>query len=576
MNRIGRPTKYLKLIEALGDEELYSLSRIADLSLEIYGPKTRRSRVKAAMAARARRHFFPSEGDRQVEHEGQAAIPAWYGSRWKETVAHEIGATPPEVAEENVDFRDRGLGNRMKYDQFITQLDLFELYAVHNAFEQGVEAGLLPNCRKSEESKVRRRVRQSILQYAKSYLPEEPDGYFEQQDGKQAPAWRGWRWQLALPDYALSIKEKEAIRALVAESPDSSGPESDARQQKNRRRFKKPARYLMAAMVLIVFGSIGFAIRPSFVNQGFNVLKSSGPQAAYDFFGGDAAEVEKRNDTDWGRAWAAYRIGKFEEAESLARVVMDKDNDYRAASYYLLGLTSTATMAFDEAMYYFEQSLKHYELMESPKGLSVAHMGIAHMLMDRYTIDQDHGYLEKAAQHLDRAEFYWEPSGDHYSARARLAFETQDYELGLEYSIRTKDFYLDDPDQMASAISGEAFFLMLLGDVEEGYRLSLKAEAIAFELKDDKKYHFNLINEVLYRLHYGLPVDELMQMLNKYQLKKPDPYLAHVIRFLRERESFQKDEPDASQTKSTGEFLDPREPEPPPVGGTSGGGGGAP
>lgn len=97
-SKVGRPLKYVRLLSALDDSELYSPASIAHFGEE-HGilptnlPKPelvqQRVRIRHTLARYKSNHHFPKQGDGFVFLEGQSPTPGWYGSRWKERLHDE-------------------------------------------------------------------------------------------------------------------------------------------------------------------------------------------------------------------------------------------------------------------------------------------------------------------------------------------------------------------------------------------------------------------------------------------------------------------------------------------------------
>ncbi|MCP4406171.1 MAG: hypothetical protein GY807_00085 [Gammaproteobacteria bacterium] len=92
---VGRPRKYVPLMAALDDDELYSPAVIARIAqgqgllapflTEESNEDQVMQRIRIAMIRISNLHNFPDEGDGQVRIEGQAPVPGWFGWRWKST-----------------------------------------------------------------------------------------------------------------------------------------------------------------------------------------------------------------------------------------------------------------------------------------------------------------------------------------------------------------------------------------------------------------------------------------------------------------------------------------------------------
>ncbi len=89
----GRPRKYVNILAALNDHDLYSPALIArtakdeDLLGSLLEEETNEAlvqkRIRVAMIRSSKIYGFPPEGDGLVRLVGQAPVPGWFGWRWK-------------------------------------------------------------------------------------------------------------------------------------------------------------------------------------------------------------------------------------------------------------------------------------------------------------------------------------------------------------------------------------------------------------------------------------------------------------------------------------------------------------
>ena len=88
--RMGRPLKYLPLIESIEVDSLYSPAGICDANpgfFEVLAEEERQSvrgNIRHTLALFAKRHDFPPDGDGMVDLKGQRPAKAWLGRRWKD------------------------------------------------------------------------------------------------------------------------------------------------------------------------------------------------------------------------------------------------------------------------------------------------------------------------------------------------------------------------------------------------------------------------------------------------------------------------------------------------------------
>ena len=215
---IGRPLTIGNLLAALEDGELYSCSRVASLTAD--RPKRPRAhqRLRKTLNEYTRRHQFPKGGEDIVEWEGRL-VPAWFGVTWKKLLTPQDLEPPPKKPESPASKRENsGPGRKMKYGHFLLDLDPFALYSPESVVCQGKERGLFAG--QAEEEGDELKVRKAVREFQREHLPEKPDGLLPKE-----PAWEGWRWMTALPDYLLDPVRKAQIKrrvdSLSAERTDS-------------------------------------------------------------------------------------------------------------------------------------------------------------------------------------------------------------------------------------------------------------------------------------------------------------------------------------------------------------------
>ena len=89
---IGRPLKYVWVLDKLQSDQLYSAGMIGRLAKYLgyfddlpsdEAKRIAQRNLRQTMVRRANLHEFPDEGDGIVTIRGQAPCPGWFGWRWK-------------------------------------------------------------------------------------------------------------------------------------------------------------------------------------------------------------------------------------------------------------------------------------------------------------------------------------------------------------------------------------------------------------------------------------------------------------------------------------------------------------
>ena len=91
-NPVGRPMKYKRFLEVLGDEEIHTPATIVRTgeAKGLFGQlltgedlKKARLKVRHSLARFSSNHGFPKAGDGWVDLAGQPPQRGWFGKRWK-------------------------------------------------------------------------------------------------------------------------------------------------------------------------------------------------------------------------------------------------------------------------------------------------------------------------------------------------------------------------------------------------------------------------------------------------------------------------------------------------------------
>ena len=91
---MGRPMKYADLLEKLEKRNLFTAASIAGIARdsgyidpELSPEEFQRTvqRIRITLGRLTKNRGFPSEGDGWVRLPKQAAVPAWFGWRWRIT-----------------------------------------------------------------------------------------------------------------------------------------------------------------------------------------------------------------------------------------------------------------------------------------------------------------------------------------------------------------------------------------------------------------------------------------------------------------------------------------------------------
>lgn len=259
--------------------------------------------------------------------------------------------------------------------------------------------------------------------------------------------------------------------------------------KKELRMPKTKIKWLLIAIVLILFTAASL-YNYSFLNEGYQVLRQDGPKAALTYFQNRGESF----DNLFGQAWAAFRNGEYEDAEKLGQKVLKsrKDNE-RVRGFYLLGSLKSQQGEYEEAQEHLQAAEAIYESLGHEAGAYQTRLLQAKLFIDLKDMDNARYYANLAGQN-PKAE-----QDDYFLyIQSQIAFFYNDFETALKFSIQRERVFSGDRSKLADLYSDIGLYYGFVGNLDECFKYTLKAEGIATELEQLTPIMFNKINMYLY------------------------------------------------------------------------------
>ncbi len=331
----------------------------------------------------------------------------------------------------------------------------------------------------------------------------------------------------------LDEQTSEHHRTTVApHKPELPGPPSKPPPRGKARLGRYPRLILLVMVALMVFtGPMASIIH---LNS-FELLKHHGVAAAME---NEAGRNHVTPDDLYKKAWLEYRAGFYQEAEQKAHAILGDDTSdlkLKADCHYLLGELKVTTGEFYKAIGFFTESYDLYGLTQRPEnqyfsalGLVKSHTALAHYSEAQHFLDEAWlHYLadQKEGQKIEHLAIY-------YNQAERLALHRGDYPMALQHAKAYLDIYLTlgEQDGLAEVYSSLGFLYAANCDVDQGLLYTIRAQNLIFELHDQQKQVYNLINFILIqRIHGLLPDPGTTQQVLDWAEKHGDTELEHHL-----------------------------------------------
>ncbi len=287
-----------------------------------------------------------------------------------------------------------------------------------------------------------------------------------------------------------------------------------------------PRKILAMGMLALVIG----AAATEYAARGFRLLVTAGPRAAL------AWVAEPRTDREkFVQAWSFYAEGRLVEARELVRSVLHSENvdrKTRADCLYLQGLLRDKQGAIS-ALDTFQRAAAIYSDLGKVGNVHQVYIAIAKFLFTRDDIELAENYLDLAlSMDLPPDSVHW---GFYYETKTKIHFSRAEYAVALDTSYRGLEFYerIGNVNGQARCLSDAGFYLILLGNLEEGLRHTVDAEEIILETGDMDLFYFNKVNFYLHARCSNQNQKAYATILDEKIAESGDRLLEKFVEFVR-------------------------------------------
>lgn len=277
---------------------------------------------------------------------------------------------------------------------------------------------------------------------------------------------------------------------------------------------------LLAAIVLTAGGLYNY----SYLNEGFQILRSDGAQSAIEFFQNRGESY----DNIFGQAWASYRNGDYEEAEKLShKVLASRAANDQARASYLLGELKTIGGEYEQAKEHFLTAHAIYQSLGKLESQYRTQLGLTKLYLSQRDIQNASYYLNLSEQN----EKAWEDEYFLYF-KSQIAFSEGDYETALSLSLNREKLVNGDNSRLSGIYSDIGLYYGFIGNLEECLSYTIKAQGIASEQENKKSLMHNNLNMCLYLKCSMQDYSQLRETVLMYARSKKDMKLMEMMYFI--------------------------------------------
>ena len=292
---------------------------------------------------------------------------------------------------------------------------------------------------------------------------------------------------------------------------------------------------LLAAAVCVLLFS---ALTPALVRSServYEILRTQGSKKALAYV---ISNHEQGITAYYKSAWIDYRNNFFERAEQKAYVILSDKNTpvkVQADCYYLLGEIKAVTGGSRESIGSLLDAYRLYEQEERDANLYYCSLVMAKAYVGLGKFDEAKGMLDQALIHQSRErEGKIRHLGNYYIERIRYCMRLGEFEEALEASQQEAIIFeeINDRDNLAGAYSNLGFWYAINGNLDMGWVYTVRAQNLIYQLEDDRRNTYNLVNFVLLQRLSGLsPEKRALDSINNWIKVHNDKELSYHIRF---------------------------------------------
>lgn len=314
--------------------------------------------------------------------------------------------------------------------------------------------------------------------------------------GERSAKWTGKTWKSKLfvddREEILKYARGQLVVALQKHLVKKQQAQAIAKEISlpEKRSFKLKKSLMVAVLVAAIVLTAGGLYSYDYLKEGYGVLRSDGPKAAYAFFQNRGESY----DNLFGKAWAAYRNGDYEVAEvNSKRVLKSSDLKNKARASYLLGDLKTISGDFEEAKEYLMTALAIYQSQGKSTSEYRTHLFLAKLSVAQKDLFNARYYLNLAGQNqkADKNQF-------HLYLLSQIAFFDGDFKLALKLTLRQAAVVGGDRSQLGGIFSDIGFYYGLIGNMDQCLEYTTKAQSLASQQENTMQLMYNNINMCLY------------------------------------------------------------------------------
>lgn len=351
--------------------------------------------------------------------------------------------------------------------------------------------------------------------------------------GERSARWLGktWKSKLYIEDHIVikkfavtklvrvlsQIQAEKAKGQLMNEKP----CQQTTQKPKTKRKYSMWGVPLIAAILLTGFSIYNY----NFLREGYSVLREEGAKSAITYF----QTRGETYDNIFGEAWASYRNGDYDQAETLALKVLEsraENNQARAA--YLLGELKCIEGAYDEAMEHLLTALALYEAMGKTKSQYNTRLSLAKLYLSQKDVQNATYYLNLAEQNHANA---WEDEYFLYF-KSEIAFLENDFEAALKLSLDRVPLAQGDVSRLSGIFSTIGLYFGLTGNLDESLAYTVKAQGMASKQENILNLMYNNLNMCLYLKCSMRDYSELRETILDYSRSNKDIRLMEMMYFI--------------------------------------------
>lgn len=239
--------------------------------------------------------------------------------------------------------------------------------------------------------------------------------------------------------------------------------------------------------------------------------------------------------SEFTRAWDLYARGYLDDALVIVVNNLEKgiDNTHLRANYHYLkgNIHVKHTNQEPQAQESFVNARTLYEQLGMARDVYAMNLGLAsvHMKLGQYDLAEVN--VLDSIMLAQENDF---PVGYAYSLLAKVAFKNHDFTQAMNLSFYSLWAFQREKDTagIVDAQLSLGFYQMLVGYVENGNRLTRRAQRALVKLGDENKYDYSYINVILYERLNGRSADDEIETVRNRIAQDDDDALAEWLDFV--------------------------------------------